>query len=135
MTIKEKEKERSKVKQVKFHKLEMQPYLLPNKMSTNTIDSIQLGKFVFSLRTCMVQVREHFKSSYADTNCLLCYQHVDYQQNRLYCKMLQDNSLVAATQEYEDLFSNNADKQLKQAILLREKFRKQKQLLKMKPVC
>ena len=95
MPKKEKEKERSKVKQVKFHKLELQPSLLPNKMSTNTIDSIQLCKFFFSLRTCMVQVRENFKSSYADTNCHLCYQHVDYQQNLLNCKMLQDDSLVA----------------------------------------
>ena len=83
----------------------------------------------------MVQVRENFKSSYADTNCQLCYQHVDYHQNLLNCEMLQDNSLVAASQEYEDLFSNTADKQLKQAILLREKFRKRKQLLKTKPVC
>jgi hypothetical protein len=47
--------------------------------------------------------------------------------------MIQDDSLVAATLEYEDLFSNNAEKQLKLAILLREQFGKRKQLLKTKP--
>ena len=133
ITIKDKEKERSKVNKVQFHELEMQSYLLPNKMSTNTMDSTQLCKFVFSLRTRMVQVRDNFKSSYADTNCQLCYQHVDSQPNLLNCKMLQDDALVAATPEYEDLFSNDAEKQLKIAILLREKFRKRKQLLKTKP--
>ena len=61
---KEKNKERSKVKDVNYTNLEIQPYLLPNSLSKKTSESIQLCRFIFSLRCRMLQVRENYNSSY-----------------------------------------------------------------------
>jgi hypothetical protein len=123
VTKKDKNKERSKVKDVNYTNLELQPYLLPNGISTNASDSIQLCRFIFSLRCRMLQVRENYKSSYVSLNCELCDLHLDSQKNLLICTKLADGKcLVAASPTYEDLFSSDVEKQIKIGILLREKF-------------
>ena len=84
----------------------------------------------------MVQVRENFKSSYESLNCELCNLHIDSQKNLLICKKLDDgNSLVTTAPAYEDLFSSDAEKQVKIALLLREKFQRRKAITKKKPWC
>ena len=122
ITKKEKNKERSKVKDVNYTNLEIQPYILPNSLSTKTSESIQLCRFVFSLRCRRLQVRKKFKSSYASLNCELCDLHDDLQKNLLICtKLTEDKCLVASSPTYEDLFSSDVEKQIKIAIILREK--------------
>ena len=122
---KEKNKERSKVKDVNYTNLEIQPYLLPNSLSTKTSESIQLCRFIFSLR-CR-------KSSYVSLNCELCDLHVDSQKNLLICtKLAEDKDLVAASPTYEDLFSSDIEKQIKIAIILREKYGKRTTLTRKK---
>ena len=71
----------------------------------------------------MLQVRENYKSSYVSLNCELCDLHLDSQKNLLICTKLADGKcVVAASPTYEDLFSFDVEKQIKIAILLREKF-------------
>ena len=69
---KDKNKETSKTKEVKFEKLEMQPFLKPNKLSSNTSDTTKLGKLIFALRSRMVDLRGNFFSKFTNTNCELC---------------------------------------------------------------
>ena len=122
MRKKEKNKETSKTKDIVYKCLEIQPYLLPNKMSTNSSDSTQLCKFTFSLRCRMVQVRDNYKSSNESLTCELCNSHIDSQKNLLVCKALNsDNSIVATSPDYEDLFCCDPEKQLTLAIFLIEK--------------
>ena len=124
---KEKNKETSKTKDIIYKSLEIQPYLLPNQMSTNSSDSTQLCKFTFSLRCRMVRVKENYKSSNESLTCELCNSHIDSQKNLLTCKALtNDNSIVATPPDYEDLFCCDPEKQLSLAILLREKFKMRK---------
>ena len=134
ITKKDKNKETSKTKDVKFKKLEMQPFLKPNKMLSNTSDSTRLCKFIFALRSRMVDLRGNFSSRYANTNCELCAEHCESQKNLLICKPLNnDNALVAAPPIYDDLFCDDVEKQVSIGILLREKVEKRKSLLKNLP--
>ena len=81
----------------------------------------------------MLQVRENYKSSYVSLNCELCDLHVDSQKNLLICtKLAEDKDLVAASPTYEDLFSSDIEKQIKIAIILREKYGKRTTLTRKK---
>ena len=105
----------------------MQPYLVPNSKLMKLSELMKLVKFTFSLRTRMVQVRENFRSSYTNTDCELCKEHSDSQQNLLLCKnLVGSNSVVTSTPCYEDLFSDNVESQLKIALLLQENFKQRK---------
>ena len=122
-----------KVRHIKYEKLEIQPYLLPNQDSRKVSDTIQISKFTFSLRSRMVQVRENFKNSYESLKCELCSNHDDTQKNLLTCKMLEEpNSLVRTNPKYQDLFSNNPADQLKISTLIHQKYLRRKELLKIK---
>ena len=131
---KDKNKETSKTKEVKFEKLEMQPFLKPNKLSSNTSDTTKLGKFIFALRSRMVELRGNFSSKFTNTNCELCAEHLDSQQNLLICKSLNtNNAMVAAPPRYDDLFCDDVEKQMMIGILLRDKVERRKSLLKKTP--
>ena len=133
---KEKNKETSKTKDIVYQSLEIQPYLLPNQMSTNLSDSTQLCKLTFSLRCRMVQVKENFKSSNESLTCDLCYSHVDSQKNLLVCKDLNDdNCIVATPPRYEDLFCCDPEKQLSLASILREKLKIRKDKISKNAKC
>ena len=131
---KDKKKETSKTKEVKFEKLEMKPFLKPNKLSSNTSDTTKLGKFIFALRSRMVELRGNFSSKFTNTNCELCAEHLDSQQNLLICKSLNtNNAMVAAPPRYDDLFCDDVEKQMMIGILLRDKVERRKSLLKKTP--
>ena len=131
---KDKNKETSKTKEVKFEKLEMQPFLKTNKLSSNTSDTTKLGKFIFALRSRMVELRGNFSSKSTNTNSKLCAEHLDSQQNLLICKSLNtNNAMVAAPSRYDDLFCDDVEKQMMIGILLRDKVERRTSLLKKTP--
>ena len=49
--------------------------------------------------------------------------NIDSHQNLLLCKLLQKDSLVTGTPDYDDLFTNNEEKQLRIDTLPRESFK------------
>ena len=112
----------------------MQPFLKPNKLSSNTSGTTKLGKLIFALRSRMVDLRGNFSSKFTNTNCELCAEHIESQRNLLIWKSLNtNNAIVAAPPRYDDLFCDDVEKQMMIGILLREKVERRKSLLKKTP--
>ena len=97
------------------------------------MDSLSQAKFLFSLRSRMVQVRGNFKNNFENSTCELCASHEDSQQNLLTCKELAEpGALISHPVDYEKLFCENPTKQLEIGSILKEKLVKRNKLLELK---
>ena len=65
---------------INFSKLELQDYLKPGKIDT------ELAKFIFLIRSRMLEVKSNFKSSHSSLLCDLCKEGNDTQEHLLDCK-------------------------------------------------
>ena len=119
------EKNMTKLKNLKYKKLEMQGYLKSQKIS------LKKKKILFKARTRMLNVKSNFGDK---SQCPLCNMKEDNQSHLLDCTIIKlecpdlfenkENCL------YEDIFGTNIDKMnnvanlLIQAMRTREKFLK-----------
>ena len=117
---------KSKTKHIIHRELILQPYLKPGNMS-----NIQ-RKFIFKLRSRMLDVKVNFPGTQENLLCELCGEHNDDQESLLVCEKLDEsNSLVTKSPDYKDLFSSHVDKQLEISLILKRKFELRKKLLKL----
>ena len=97
----------SKVLHIQYDEFKMQEYCLPNKMST------QLAKFAFLARTRMIPVGANFKAGNPFPKYPLCKVEYDSQKHLLFCpKLTNGNTVCQEIFQYDDLFSNNLEKQI-----------------------
>ena len=118
------QKSLSKVNHFDFTELKLQEYLLPNKLD------LRLSKFVFLLRSRMLDVRCNFKNKYSDTLCPLCMADQDTQQHLMVCSVLEEPDVVQEVPLYEELFQKDTKKINQIAIILKMKFDKRQELMK-----
>ena len=84
--------------------MRMQDYLSPNEIG------IHEAKFIFHLRTRMIDVRTNFSGSYVDLRCPLCKREEDTQKHLLECSKLNvENDLVSSLPTYCDIFSEKLE--------------------------
>ena len=115
----------SKVMDLTHTKWEMQPYLRPNDIQT------QEAKFIFQLRTRMIDVRLNYRNRYSETICPNCKAAPDDQPHLLECTLLVDTTAVASSSVmYDSLFSSDLQEVVKVSRILNTNFRKRKQLMK-----
>ena len=108
----------SKVKDIKYNKLEIQQYMTDSRFTSNNIE------LLFKLRTRMVQVKANFKTGLDSLICDLCKveEEEENQSHLLNCEVLlnQCESLYNdESVEYDDIFADK-ESQLK-AVKLFEK--------------
>ena len=72
-------KNHSKVAHIVHKKLEMENYLKPCETSTNE------GKFLFILRTRMLELKGNFRNKYSDVICPCCKLEEDLQEHLVTC--------------------------------------------------
>ena len=117
----------TKVSHILHKELKTQNYL---KASGN--NDTKLSKFIFHARTRMLDVKENYRNRYVNertqTNCALGCAELDTQEHLLFCKKLDIQNLIAKKQQpkYQDLFSENSQKQSDIASILHERFLKKK---------
>ena len=75
-------RQKSKVKNLTYEHLEMQNYLGGSEMETRE------KKFLFQLRSRMIDVKTNFKNNHSDLSCPLCGIKEDDQKHVLECPML-----------------------------------------------
>ena len=108
----------SKVMDINHQSLNMQLYLEPNGMN------IQESKFLFALRSRMVDVRANYREKHFITLCPGCKLEEETQEHLLRCINLKETGTVTSTNpEYQDLFSCNLHKQVNMARILRTQFK------------
>ena len=112
---------------INHEELKMQDYLEPNSAS------VEESKFIFALRSRMVDIRCNFRGQYqdSDTLCPVCHSEEDTQPHMLLCEdLLESNAVVLDTPQYEHLFGQDLRKKLEVAMILKKHFKKRKELLK-----
>ena len=112
----------SKVLHIPHISFTMQPYLKPNQLS-----SIE-AKFIFLVRTRMLDVKANFKNKYHDVKCPNCSEE-DTQSHLLFCdKLVGDSSIVKEVPKYSDIFGNNLEEILKVTRIMSQNFKLRNQL-------
>ena len=108
----------SKVKDIKYNKLEIQQYMTDSRFTSNNIE------LLFKLRTRMVQVKANFKTGLDSLICDLCKveEEEENQSHLLNCEVLLNQCEALYNDEsveYDDIFADK-ESQLK-AVKLFEK--------------
>ena len=94
----------SKVKNIKYHKLQMQPYMMHPCMNSDDI------ALLFALRTrCVRGIRNDFREMFSTIRCELCDKHDDTLPNLLMCEQLTHVPRNGSI--YLDVFSQSVQNQ------------------------
>ena len=110
----------TKVMDIVHNELEMQTYLSPN-ICEMTVDD---AKYIFLLRSRMVDVKANYKGKYFDYLCTECGKEEETQQHVLECsKLIGKNEMLTYIPNYYDIFSEEVEEQLYVARILRENMR------------
>ena len=115
----------SKTSHIQHRKIGMASYLKPNQIS------IQEAKFLFTLRSRMLDIKCNYRGKYSDVICPSCKQDDDTQQYLLVCSSLNMDGVVAGSlPDYNDLFSENLSKQVQLSSILKACYDKRIKLKK-----
>ena len=91
--------------------------LAPNELSTHE------ARFIFHLRSRMVDLKANFRGKHSDWLCPLCKCDEDSQQHLLVCPELnEEDELVLNVPNYDDLFSENLEDKSNISRILRKRF-------------
>ena len=111
----------SKVLHIVHRKIEIERYLTGNDLS------VEECKFLFAIRTRMVEIRGNYKEKYLDTNCPLCTDFEDTQEHMLHCSYLvTEGEIVKYLPEYKNIFGRNLIKQNEVLRLLMNRYKMRK---------
>ena len=114
---------RSKVLHIVHKKLEIQRYLEGGELSTLE------GKFMFALRSRMLELKENYRGKFWDNIFPCCHEHEDTQEHLLDCEILNSkNSMVSSLPVYHDLFSGKLEKQVQVCRILKHRLNLRKKL-------
>ena len=97
----------TKVANIKHTQIQIREYL-------NSVEvSIHEAKFVFALRSRMLDLKVNFRGKYNDIVCPCCNLEEDSQQHLLTCtKLSTDGLIVSSLPNYEQLFSEDVAQQV-----------------------
>ena len=125
--LNEEKAKHDKVKHIVHPKVELQNYLRPNSLTNEE------SKFIFQLRTRMIEVKCNYKGRYLNSNtlCPVCMKQEDTQAHILECNELDgENELVVGTANYQHLFSDSLSEMIKTARILRSRYKRRKDIMK-----
>ena len=112
------QQDRSKIKNLKYGGLEMQPYLRAGRTTT-----IQEKCQIFKARTRMLDLRANFKVGQVDLSCTKCDSgEEESQPHLLTCPGLSDTSVVTVVPEYEQLLDQDPDRVERLGRIVQQKF-------------
>ena len=111
----------SKGKELEYSYLEMQRYLKPSQINKTHKDAIT----IFRLRTRMTNVKANFKGKYDNLSCEICMLENETQQHILKCEKIDKE----ISPEYNEIFGENVEKQVKIAKVFKEKIKIRNRIL------
>ena len=115
----------SKVLHIVHSEMELQDYLSPS----SGLVSLE-AKFIFMLRTRMLDIKSNYQGKYSNLNCPICDSQQDTQQHLLQCqKLKEENEIVKQMPDYDDLFGANLDSQLMINRIIKLRFQKRNKIV------
>ena len=123
----EQQKKSSKVLHINYKDLKMQKYLKSKEVNK------YFAKFIFGLRSRMLDVVANYPNKSKPNLCTLCKDSnsEDSQQHILKCPKLSENEVVDNNcPSYQDLFDEDVSKQLTISRIIETKYRRRKKLIR-----
>ena len=116
----------SKVLHIVHSEMELQDYLSPS----SGLVSLE-AKFIFMLRTRMLDIKSNYQGKYSNLNCPICDSQQDTQQHLLQCQKLKDeNEIIKQIPDYDDLFGANLDSKIMISRIIKLRFQERNNILK-----
>ena len=116
----------SKVLHIVHTEMELQDYLSP----TSGLVSLE-AKFIFMLRTRMLDIKSNYQGKHTELSCPLCETETDTQQHILQCDKLKiENELIKKIPEYDELFGRNLDSKIMISRIIKSRFQERNKILK-----
>ena len=127
--LNEKKLTQSKIKHIKYEKLQMQEYLKPNRISNN------LAKFIFHARSSMLDIAGNYRSKYKnETHCRSCMDQTqsETQFHVFNCISLASSEVTSrgSSVQYFDLFNGDLEKQVTAASILQARLKMRDKIIK-----
>ena len=125
------QKDRSKVSQMRYKNHSMKSYLKSRNIR------IQLKKFMFLLRSRMLDVSANYSSKSASKFCPLCRdeESLDTQEHLLSCiNVISKHQIMRNIPMYSDIFGDDVEKMVDIATIMKENFRRRIDILKRRHV-
>ena len=125
----EKNEKSEKVKSISYTRLELQNYL------AHPLLTIDQTKFLIAVRARMLFVRANYPNMQNEKFCPLCTTELekvlDTQEHLLDCKIINLNctEIIQSDIKYEELFSDNVNKQAEVSLILENRFAMRKKLI------
>ena len=123
--LEKKKESHSKVRNIKYLRLEMQKYLNPNDSEIK----IEEAQEIFKMRSRVSNVKTNFKGNYQSFECKVCKIEDETQQHVIKCKAINEiRENYKKPPEYEELYKSNVEKQVNlvqhflENIKIKEKF-------------
>ena len=114
-----------KVLHINHTVLEMADYLKPNGIINSE------ARFLFMVRSRMLEVRKNFEGKHTNTLCPLCEVEPDTQQHFLVCEeLVVSGAIVDCLPDYQNLFGNELKEKICIARIMQDKFNLRKIKLK-----
>ena len=93
---------------------------------SNNLLSNDETKFLFTLRTKMLDVKANYGHFYGnEKSCPLCDEE-DTQEHILKCHMLNKHELVTLVANHSDIYSECTDTQIKMCLMIKGKWQQRK---------
>ena len=96
--------------EIKYERLEMQKYLKSNEIKIK----LEEAQEIFKMRCKVSDVKINFRGKYENLECDVCHKEYETQQHEIECteinKKRKENYMPP---EYEELYSRNANNQVK----------------------
>ena len=117
----------NKILHISYSELKIQNYMKSQAVN------IQFCKFIFLLRSRMLDVSANFPGTAQELSCPVCKDPSsrDDQEHLLVCPELDDQDLVDQVPTYDDLFTGTLEKQVQVAAIIENKFRDRKKKLRL----
>ena len=125
----EKKEKSEKVKSISYTRLELQNYL------AHPLLTIDQTKFLIAVRARMLFVRANYPNMQNEKFCPLCTTELekvlDTQEHLLDCKIINLNctEIIQSDIKYEEVFSDNLNKQAEVSLILENRFAMRKKLI------
>ena len=89
------------------------------------------AKFIFMLRTRMLDIKSNYQGKHNDLSCSICDSQQDTQQHLLQCQKLKDgNEIIKQIPDYDDLFGANLASKIMISRIMKLRFQERNNILK-----
>ena len=114
----------SKIENIHYEKLEIQPYLLEGNKNT------EISQVIFKARGKMLDIKDHKKWKYSDQICVGCDKNTETVEELLVCPgFCEEGEIGDKTLAYSTVYGKSVDEMINIAKVMRKRLKVREKLI------